>query len=102
MAVAQIVTQSPSPAMVWLRLGILLTKTAGAYLVGALMGLNWSEMSGQQQFLIVVAGIVALATAIESFYDKTAARAEQGAAMIASGNTASPFPAASASPTPIP
>ncbi len=77
--------------MVALRLTILLTKTAGSFIIGALMGLDWGELSHQQQFLIVIAGVVAIATAIEAFYDKTSARAEQGKQAIASGNTPPPF-----------
>ncbi len=94
-----IITQSPSNKMVALRLAILLVKTVGAYLVGALMGVNWGDLSHQQQFLIVVAGVVAIATAIEAFYDKTSARAEQGKQALASGSTPPPF---AQTPPPIP
>jgi hypothetical protein len=95
-----IVTQSPSNRAVARKLTLLIIKTAGAYTVGALMGVDWSEMSHQQQFLIVVAGVVAIATAIEAFYDKTSANAATGAAAIASGNTPPPFAVQPPKPNP--
>lgn len=92
-ATCPIVTQSPSQKLVALRLSLLMVKTAGTFTIGALMGLDWGQLSHQQQFLIVVAGIVALATAVEAFHDKTSARAEQGRETMRAGNTPSPFPA---------
>lgn len=88
-----IITQSPSVRLVRLRLAIGLIKTAGTYTIGALMGLDWGEMTHQQQFLIVVAGVVALATHVEAFNDKTSARAEQGKTEQAKkAGTAAPMP----------
>ena len=80
-------TAAPSEGLAAMRLTILLIKTGGSFIIGALMGLDWAELSGQQKFLIIVAGIVALATAVEAFNDKTMSRLADGKAATAAGKT---------------
>ncbi len=85
-------TPPPTPTLAAGRLAILLIKTVGTATLGVLMGVDWSEMSTQQQVMALVAIAVNAATAIEAFFDKTMTRlSDAKAARLASGRTAAPF-----------
>jgi len=77
------------------RLAILTIKAVGTATLATLTGVDWSQMTGQQRFMAVLAITVNAATAIEAFFDKTMSRLAEGQAIrkgAASGNTTPPIP----------
>jgi hypothetical protein len=65
-------------------------KALCASILGVLTGVDWVEMSAQQQFMAIIAITLSLATAMEALYDKTMSSRAAGKA-AASGNTNPPF-----------
>ncbi len=67
------------------RLAILIIKTVGSATIATLMGVNWVEMTTQQQVMAILAITVNVATAIEAFFDKTMSRLAEGQAIRKGG-----------------
>lgn len=80
----------PTDAAARARVAIVVVKSVGTAILGVLMGTDWVTMSGQQQFMAVIAISVNAAVALEALYDRT--MSSRAAGKAASGNTNPPFP----------
>lgn len=93
-----IVAQFPTDTQARWKVVLVVTKSAGSAIISTLMGVNWVEMTGQQQIMAVIAIMVNVVTAIEALYDKTMSTRAAGKA--AAGRTSVPFPARGPVPGP--